>query len=91
MKIFTTFLSPAKNLLQVANANLVQSIEPLAFNQAVISKPLYCRALSKLKRQGKCPLDVEYRRINYRHDVIEGDDGKLKWTISAALRCDPNP
>ncbi|TRT03155.1 IS6 family transposase, partial [Salmonella enterica subsp. enterica serovar Panama] len=38
----------------------------------------YGRALALLKREGRCPSDVEHRQITYRNTVIEGDHGKLK-------------
>ncbi len=40
--------------------------------------PAYGRALALLKREGRCPSDVEHRQIKYRNNVIECDHGKLK-------------
>ncbi len=40
--------------------------------------PTYGRALSRLKREGKCPPDLEHRQIKYKNNVIECDHGKLK-------------
>jgi IS6 family transposase len=37
----------------------------------------YGHALSRLKREGKCP-DIEHRQIKYKNNVIECDHGKLK-------------
>ncbi|WP_407261055.1 DDE-type integrase/transposase/recombinase [Klebsiella pneumoniae] len=37
--------------------------------------PAYGRALL-LKREGRCPSDVEHRQIKYRNNVIECDHGK---------------
>jgi IS6 family transposase len=37
--------------------------------------PTYARALALLKRQGKCPPEVEHRQIKYRNNVIECDHG----------------
>ena len=45
----------------------------------------YDRALALLKREGKCPPDLEYRQIKYRNNVIECDHGKLKRIINATL------
>lgn len=47
--------------------------------------PTYGRALALLKREGKCPQDVEHRQIKYRNNVIECDHGKLKRIINATL------
>ena len=45
----------------------------------------YGNALSRLKRGGKCPLDLEHRQIKYKNNVIECDHGKLKRIIRAML------
>ncbi|WP_249927102.1 transposase, partial [Escherichia coli] len=45
----------------------------------------YGRALALLKREGRCPSDVEHRQIKYRNNVIECDHGKLKRIIGATL------
>ncbi|EOV2233327.1 DDE-type integrase/transposase/recombinase, partial [Klebsiella pneumoniae] len=42
-------------------------------------------ALALLKREGRCPSDVEHRQIKYRNNVIECDHGKLKRIIGATL------
>lgn len=47
--------------------------------------PTYGRALALLKREGRCPTDVEHRQIKYRNNVIECDHGKLKRIIGATL------
>lgn len=47
--------------------------------------PTYGRALALLKREGRCPADVEHRQVKYRNNVIECDHGKLKRIISATL------
>ncbi|MEX7495373.1 DDE-type integrase/transposase/recombinase (plasmid) [Acinetobacter baumannii] len=46
---------------------------------------LMLRALALLKREGRCPSDVEHRQIKYRNNVIECDHGKLKRIINATL------
>ena len=48
------------------------------FPPAITVKPL-------LKREGRCPPDVEHRQIKYRNNVIECDHGKLKRIIGATL------
>ena len=45
--------------------------------------PTYGRALALLKREVRCPSDVEHRQIKYRNNVIECDHGKLKRIIGA--------
>ena len=52
-------------------------------NTAVLGA--YGRALALLKREGRCPSDVEHRQIKYRNNVIECDHGKLKRIIGATL------
>ncbi|PJW96364.1 IS6 family transposase, partial [Escherichia coli] len=47
--------------------------------------PAYGRALALLKREGRCPSDVEHRQIKYRNNVIECGHGKLKRIIGAPL------
>jgi IS6 family transposase len=42
-------------------------------------------ARCSLKREGRCPSDVEHRQIKYRNNVIECDHGKLKRIIGATL------
>jgi IS6 family transposase len=32
--------------------------------------PAYGRALALLKREGRCPSDVEHRQIKYRNNVM---------------------
>jgi len=47
--------------------------------------PTYGRALALLKREGRCPPEVEHQQIKYRNNVIECDHGKLKRIINATL------
>lgn len=47
--------------------------------------PTYGRALSLLKREGRCPPNVENRQIKYWNTVVECDHGKLKTIIGATL------
>ncbi len=47
--------------------------------------PTYGRALALLKREGRCPYEVEHRQIKYRNNVIESAPGKLKRIIGATL------
>jgi len=47
--------------------------------------PTYGRALVLLKREGRCPPDVEHRQIKYQNNVIECDHGKLKRIIGVTL------
>lgn len=47
--------------------------------------PPYGRALAWLKREGRCPPDVEHRQIKYLNNVNECDHGKLKRIINATL------
>lgn len=45
----------------------------------------YGRALELLKREGRCPPDVEHPQIKYRNNVIECNHGKVKRIIGATL------
>ncbi len=47
--------------------------------------PTYGCALARLKREGKCPPDLEHRQIKYKNNVIECYHGKLKRIIRATL------
>ena len=53
--------------------------------------PAYGRALALLKREGRCPSDVEHRQIKYRNNVIECDHGKLKRACCHCNNIFPNP
>ncbi|PPT90644.1 NAD(P)(+) transhydrogenase (Re/Si-specific) subunit alpha [Xanthomonas theicola] len=48
--------------------------------------PSHGRVLAPLKREERCPSDVEHRQIKYRNDVIECHHGKPKRIIGATLR-----
>lgn len=41
----------------------------------------YSQAIRELKKEGKCPKDVEHRQVKYLNNVIEADHGKLKQLI----------
>lgn len=41
----------------------------------------YTQAIRELKKEGKCPQDVEHRQIKYLNNVIEAEHGKLKQLI----------
>ncbi len=41
--------------------------------------------MSWLKREGKCPPDLEHRQVKYKNNLIECDHGKLKQIIRATL------
>ena len=45
----------------------------------------YGGALSRLKREGKYPPNLEHRQVKYKNNVIECDHGKLKRIIRATL------
>ncbi|GIT84706.1 hypothetical protein DSM16313_24880 [Acinetobacter seohaensis] len=47
--------------------------------------PTYGGDLSRLKREVKCPPDLEHRQIKYKNNVIECDHGKLNRIIRATL------
>jgi transposase, IS6 family len=41
----------------------------------------YSQAIRELKKDGKCPQDMEHRQVKYLNNVIEADHGKLKQLI----------
>lgn len=41
----------------------------------------YSQAIRELKKEGKCPQDVQHRQVKYLNNVIEADHGKLKQLI----------
>lgn len=41
----------------------------------------YTQAIRELKKEGKCPQDVEHRQVKYLNNVIEADHGKLQQLI----------
>uniref|UniRef100_UPI00398C4A34 DDE-type integrase/transposase/recombinase n=1 Tax=Salmonella enterica TaxID=28901 RepID=UPI00398C4A34 len=47
--------------------------------------PDYGRALALLKRDGRCPSDVEHRQIKYRNNGTECEHGKRKRIIGTTL------
>lgn len=47
--------------------------------------PTYGRSLALLKREGKCPPDVEHRQVKYLYNEIECGHGKLKRIINPML------
>ena len=47
--------------------------------------PTYGRALSRLKREGKCPESLKHQQIKYKNNVIECYHGKLKIIIKPML------
>ena len=75
----------------VASVVIFRRSRHRSFIQAFIEKVSrrsnfeFGRALALLKREGRCPSDVEHRQIKYRNNVIECDHGKLKRIIGATL------
>lgn len=47
--------------------------------------PTYGRALSRLKREGKCSESLKHWQIKYKNNVIEYDHGPLKRIIKPML------
>ena len=47
--------------------------------------PTYGSAVLRLKREEKCPPDLEHRQVKHKNNVIECDHGKLKRIIRAML------
>ncbi|SUD99021.1 IS6 family transposase [Providencia rettgeri] len=70
------FLSKLFNRMKKDNAPKVINTDKAAS---------YGRAIMLLKKEGKCPTDVEHRQIKYRNNVIECDHGKLKRIINPTL------
>jgi len=47
--------------------------------------PAYGIAIAELKKEGKCPPDLQHRQIKYMNNIIESDHGKLKRLIKPTL------
>lgn len=47
--------------------------------------PTYSKAISALKREGKCSNDLKHRQAKYLNNIIEEDHGKLKRLIKPTL------
>ena len=45
----------------------------------------YSQAIGELKKQGKCPGDLDHRQAKYLNNVVESDHGKLKRLIKPTL------
>ena len=45
----------------------------------------YSQAIRELKKEGKCPKDLEHRQAKYLNNVVEADHGKLKRLIKPTL------
>ncbi|MGK3295986.1 DDE-type integrase/transposase/recombinase, partial [Escherichia coli] len=73
----------AKRFLGKALRGLKHWEKPATLNTD--KAPSYGAAITELKREGRCPSDVEHRQIKYRNNVIECDHGKLKRIIGATL------
>lgn len=74
----SAYCSPGKILNNVKKWHIPQVIN-------TDKASTYGRALSRLKWEGKCPLDLEHRQIKYKNSVIEFDHGKLKRILKATL------
>lgn len=79
------YLSPtrntaaAKRFLGKALRGLKDWEQPTVINMD--KAPTYAAALAELKKEGRCPRDVQHRQVNYLNNVIEADHGKLKQLI----------
>ncbi len=85
--IFIFLLDVIPNQHIVFLGKILNNVKKWQIPQVIIRNkaPTYGRALSRLKREGKCPPDLEHRQIKYKNNVIECDHGKLKRIIRATL------
>lgn len=79
------YLSPTRNtaagkrFLGKALRGLKDWEQPTVINTG--KAPTYAAALAELKKEGRCPKDVQHRQVKYLNNVIEADHGKLKQLI----------
>jgi transposase-like protein len=83
------YLSPtrssdaAKRFLSKAMKSLKCWAQPRFINTD--KNPSYTKAISELKKEGKCSAELEHRQVKYLNNIIESDHGKLKRLIKPTL------
>ena len=73
----------AKRFLNKALKSIPTHSHPKSINTD--KNPTYGKAITELKSEAQCPLDLEHRQIKYLNNIIESDHGKLKRLINPTL------
>ncbi len=69
----------AKRFLAKALRGLKDWEQPEVINTD--KAPTYAAALAELKAEGKCPKDMQHRKVKYLNNIVEADHGKPKQLI----------
>jgi len=69
----------AKRFLGKAFKSLKPRDHPSSINTDKAAS--YGVAIAQLKKEGKCPADLEHRQVKYLNNIVESDHGKLKRLI----------
>jgi transposase-like protein len=75
--------SAAKRFLAKALKSIPKQAYPRTINTDKNST--YSKAITELKREGRCYSDLEHRQVKYLNNIIESDHGKLKRLIKPTL------
>lgn len=75
--------SAAKRFLGKALKSIPEYAHPKTINTD--KNPSYGRAITELKAEGRCHIDLEHRQVKYLNNIIESDHGKLKRLIKPTL------
>ena len=70
----------AKRFLAKSLKNLSKRSYPIYINTD--KAPAYGVAIAELKKEGKCPQNIEHRQVKYLNNIVEADHGKLKQLIN---------
>ena len=73
----------AKRFLSKALRSIPRDTHPITINTD--KNPAYGKAITALKEEGKCSMDLEHRQVKYLNNIIESDHGKLKRLIKPTL------
>ncbi len=73
----------AERFLNKALRSIPKHFHPRSINTD--KNPTYGKAITKLKSEGQCSLNLEHRQVKYLNNIIESDHGKLKRLINPTL------
>ena len=73
----------AKRFLSKALRSIPRDAHPITINTD--KNPAYGKAITTLKAEGECSIELEHRQVKYLNNIIESDHGKLKRLIKPTL------
>ena len=79
----TRSINAAKRFLGKTLSSIPEYAHPKTINTD--KNPTYGKAISRLKAEGVCSLELEHRQVKYLNNIIESDHGKLKRLIKPTL------